>query len=353
MTTFALFSVLMVLAAIVLVVWPLLSRAEAKEKPVNNIGALIVVGLVPLFALGLYSQNTTWDWGGGSTQAVPPSSNGELPSVAEMVNGLQERLAREPDDLSGWRMLGRSYVTLNRFPEAVEAYRRAYELTNGRDADVVADYAEAMALVDPPSLTEGEAGSFFEQVLALSPNNPKALFYGGMRAYGNGDWATARDRWSRLRAMSPPEAVVRMLDERLAEIGAKEGRPAQARAGGQAAAPVLSSSIRLSLSVAPELAGRIIDSTPLFIFARQSGGAGPPVAVIRRRAGDLPMTVELSDSDAMLPGTRLSSFESLRLVARVSFGGTPQAQSGDLFGEHQYRADQEGDVRLVIDQVVP
>lgn len=362
MSIFLLLSVLLLVIAVLSVAGPLINAqtkadADPKDRPFNLGGALATVVVVPAVALGMYANLTTWEW--DSTSQHPPvdrsagtnvDSSGDttMPSVAEMLPGLRERLEREPDDIKGWRILGRSYATLNRYSEAAEAYKRAYELTKGEDADVLAEYGEAMILNDRSTIT-GEAGDLIEKALVLNPANPKALYLGGMKSNIAGDTETARLRFTRLLAMAPPEAVP-AIEQILAEIGDGPTAPAPPTASVDDPAP----GIQLSLSVAPELASRLSASSPLFVFARPAGvSAGPPLAVVRRQAGELPLTLELTDRDAMLPGTKLSSFESLQLVARVSFGGTPQAQSGDLFGELEYHSAQGGDLSLVIDKVVP
>ena len=49
-----------------------------------------------------------------------------IPAIGEMVASLAARLKQNPDDLEGWLMLGRSYVSLEQFDAAREAYQRAY-----------------------------------------------------------------------------------------------------------------------------------------------------------------------------------------------------------------------------------
>ena len=60
-----------------------------------------------------------------------------------------------------------------------------------------------------------------------------------------------------------------------------------------------------------------------------------PLAVKRLRLQDLPVTLSLSDADAMMPSMKLSSFDQVIVGARVSFSGNPVAQSGDFYTEQE------------------
>ncbi|MEQ9640271.1 MAG: tetratricopeptide repeat protein [Alphaproteobacteria bacterium] len=60
-----------------------------------------------------------------------PSTTGQRPDQATIVarvEALRERLVADPDDGEGWKMLGRSMMSLGRFGDAVTAYSRAAQL---------------------------------------------------------------------------------------------------------------------------------------------------------------------------------------------------------------------------------
>ena len=71
-------------------------------------------------------------------------------------------------------------------------------------------------------------------------------------------------------------------------------------------------------------------TTPIFVIVRRPDVPGPPVAVRRLVARDLPAQVTLTDADAMLPGTKLSDLVALEVVARASLSGSPTRTSGDI-----------------------
>jgi cytochrome c-type biogenesis protein CcmH len=57
-----------------------------------------------------------------------------------------------------------------------------------------------------------------------------------------------------------------------------------------------------------------------------------PLAIIRKQVKDLPLTVTLDETMAMIPGMTLDKFNPIHLVARVSKSGQAQPQPGDWLG---------------------
>ena len=74
-----------------------------------------------------------------------------------MVERLAERLQQEPDNLEGWVMLGRSYFILKRYSEAAQAYANVMALAEEETPDLLADYAEALAMAYQ-AVDQGAAG---------------------------------------------------------------------------------------------------------------------------------------------------------------------------------------------------
>jgi cytochrome c-type biogenesis protein CcmH len=57
-----------------------------------------------------------------------------------------------------------------------------------------------------------------------------------------------------------------------------------------------------------------------------------PLAILRKRVKDLPLTFTLDDSMALSPAARLSSAKALVVGARISKRGDATATPGDLQG---------------------
>lgn len=377
MTQFWIAALALGLVAAALVLVPVI-RSWARQDSERSSAALgvgIVIALaVPVVSMMLYSRWTTWDWStGGSVMGEEG-----MHEMDEAIATLQRRLAQQPDDLESWMLLGRSYMSMRRFGDAAQAFRQAAAVDGQNSPQVLADLGEALALSDPEGLA-GEAGAIFERVLSKSPSHPKALWYGGLNAYENANFALADERLSLLLTMNPPETLVPLIEERIAAARAHSGEAAAAApevpvaavqpeavepepvtpAAAAAAQPeppapaaeTVAGGIPLEVTLDPALAARIPGPMPMFIIARNPGG-GAPLAVIRTSSAELPMSVTLSDANAMMAGVTISDQAELELIARVSLSGSPAQRPGDLYGAVNYvRGGGEVPTRIRIDSV--
>ncbi len=250
--------------------------------------------------------------------------------LADLVVDLAERMKERPDDAQGWMLLGRSRVVLGDYAGAIVAWREALRIVPD-DPAVMTNLAEAIVLENADRL-EHEAALLLDRALALDDSNPKALWYGGLLAQARGDAAHAREYWSRLRAMDPPEQFRVILERRLAMLD-----------DGTAAATGL-----VTVLVAPALAGSVPASATLFVTVQDPTG-GPPLAAVRSVVANWPTTVSIDPGAAMLSGAELPDGE-LELVARVSISGVAGRRPGDLIGRVRWRAGTA--VTITIDRVV-
>ena len=269
-----------------------------------------------------------------------------MPDIDAMVASLAIRLEENPDDVNGWKMLGRSYKTMKRFDEAVAAFERAMEIEGAQNAQTLVEVALAHVDADGGTVS-AHAEALFESALALDPNDQNALFYSGFAAARRGNTDLAADRWEMLSGLNAPPEIQELLQQKIAEW---RGEPAQAVAQSiEQLEFVVQVNVSLSAAARATLSG---DAT-VYVIARDPAQPGPPIAVARRRLSELPMVVELGDRDAMIPGRTLSGFSQFELLARVSESGNPIAQSGDWFGALIFDSGGEKAVDLVIDRQTP
>jgi cytochrome c-type biogenesis protein CcmH len=140
------------------------------------------------------------------------------PQIESMVGQLVARLQSQPDDADGWNMLGRTYMSIKRYPDAVAAYERAAKLRPG-DADTLADYADALAVSKGGQL-EGEPARLLEAALKLQPDHLKALALSGTAAFNRSDFAAAVQFWDRTVQVGPADSPIVAM----ARGGAAEAR---------------------------------------------------------------------------------------------------------------------------------
>jgi len=128
-------------------------------------------------------------------------------------------------------------------------------------------------------------------------------------------------------------------------------------AGGQPPAPQAAApqatGLRGTVRISPQLKGKFDPEDTVFIYARAAEGPPMPLAVLRRRARELPAEFALDDSMAMAPGMTISAHARVVVTARVSKSGGATPQPGDLQGASAPVANDAGEVRVVIDRVVP
>jgi cytochrome c-type biogenesis protein CcmH len=349
MTIFIVIAAVMAAIAATAVALPLLRSSRSRLT-----GALAGV-LVMAAAAGLYPLWSNWDW--RASMAAKPAVDTQ---VLEMVAKLERHMKDAPDDIKGWLLLGQSDLALERADGAIDAYEHAHRL-DPNDVVAMLGLGEALSLraggnVTPP------AADLFERALALEPDNPRALLYSGFGAATRGDRATARQRWLKLKGMHPPAEIDAMLNDRIAELGTSDleqgpaaaGAPVAGAAGPAAGAGAASSSAALAtvnIRIAPALKSHLTGDVPLFVFAREPGGGGPPLAAKRLTSAALGSEVRLSSADSLIPGRSLVAGQKVSITARISFSGQPLPAAGDLYGELTYDVGHDGVRDLVIDRI--
>jgi cytochrome c-type biogenesis protein CcmH len=278
----------------------------------------------------------------GSPGAIVPPQDPTQAQIEGMVERLAARLQNQPDDVEGWKMLGRSYGVLGRFPEAADAYARAAARAP-RDADLLVDFADVLAMANGQRL-DGEPEQLVARALAIDPNNLKGLALSGTAAFVRGDYARAVAQWERMLPLVGGDSEdARVLRGNIAEARAKAG------ASGDKAGPA--AKLAGSVSLSPRLKGQASPEDTVFIFARAAEGPRVPLAVLRKKVRELPVSFALDDSMAMAPGLNLSAFPRVVVSARISKSGNAASQPGDLEGASAVVANNAVGVKVVIDGV--
>jgi cytochrome c-type biogenesis protein CcmH len=106
-------------------------------------------------------------------------------------------------------------------------------------------------------------------------------------------------------------------------------------------------------SISAELKARAEPGAAVFVYAKAMQGPPMPLAVRKLQLSELPVSLTLSDADAMMPSMKLSAFDQVIVGARVSSSGKPVAQAGDFYTELEAvdSVNPPEQIILTIDQV--
>lgn len=315
--------------------------------------------LLPLLAVGMYMQI------GNKNAFQPQSAHGEMsamgaPRTAAAISTLEQKVKENPSDGESLLLLARGYMEAERFTESAIAFDKLTQSISD-EAWIWADYADAQAMAQGQTL-RGKPTEFINKALAIDPNHAKALALAGSAAMERGDFAAAIQYWQRLRSQLPDESEdAKMIDSGLAEArqmlahtkGGKAPMLEQINQPAPAAAVVAGKErITGKVTLSDSLKGKVSPDDTVFVLARAAEGPKMPLAILRKQVRDLPLTFELDDSMAMSPQMKLSAFDKVVVVVRVSKSGTAMPQAGDAQGMSNPLRPGTKNVNVKIDQMV-
>jgi cytochrome c-type biogenesis protein CcmH len=261
----------------------------------------------------------------GTGQAAPTQAQ-----VDEMVQRLANKLKDKPDDAKGWSMLARAYSAQGKFDLALPAYKQVLDL-QPKDAQAMVDYADALAVANNRSL-DGEPEQLVMRAVLIDPANVKALSLAGTVAFNKAQYPQAVSFWERaVQAADPKSGFAEQLQGALSEARKRAGVP-DSTAPATTPAAATGSTVSGRVVLKATLKDKIGPDDTVFIFARAATGPRMPLAILRKKASDLPLDFSLDDSMAMSPATRLSTAAQVVVGARISKSGNAMPQSGDLQG---------------------
>jgi len=154
------------------------------------------------------------------------------PEVMEMVARLEKRMAESPNDGTGWKRLGRSYMVMGRRDDAIAAYRKASSLLP-EDADVKAALSELQTGGATNSAPQQATQEFPPQVLAMVAQLEKRLSESpqdgdGWKRLGRAytvmkRYSEAVSAYTSAAELLPNDPVIQQALQQLAQIATEVG----------------------------------------------------------------------------------------------------------------------------------
>ncbi|WP_152087522.1 c-type cytochrome biogenesis protein CcmI [Pseudoalteromonas sp. A25] len=236
--------------------------------------------------------------------------------------GLRTKLANSGDDAVAWMLLGRVAMSLNDFEMAKQAFEKALKMEPSNH-NVLINYSQVL-LVEGSESAMNKAARLLAKVLKSNPSNVDAISLLALIAYEKQDWLEAKTAFEVLLAnMESNDPRYSMIEQRIDEIAQK-------------IAPEQAQNIQ-SLTVNVTLDESLLSDMPqggtLFVFAKAANGPAMPLAVAKLTNFNLPLTVTLDDSMAMMPDLKLSNYQEVIVTARISIDNSVMPQAGELEGQ--------------------
>ncbi|MGE8305411.1 MULTISPECIES: c-type cytochrome biogenesis protein CcmI [Pseudomonas] len=283
----------------------------ARQGHLGKALPLAAAVLVPLMALGLYLHF------GAADKVELTQEFAQAPkTMEEMTTRLERVVKAQPDSAEALYFLGRAYMAEQRPGDAARTFERAVALA-GRQPELLGQWAQAQYFAADKQWNP-QLQALTDEALKADPNEVTSLGLRGIAAFEGERYQEAIDYWKRLLAQLPEGDASRAalqggIDRAAERLG---GEP------GQTVTPV-AARLKVRVELAAALKDKVKPDDTVFIFARASHGPPMPVAAKRVTVAQLPIEVELSDADAMMPQMKLSDFTEVQLVARVSRAGQP------------------------------
>ncbi len=270
---------------------------------------LLAAVLVPAMALGLYLH-----FGAADKVELTQEFARAPQSMTEMTTRLERAVQAQPDSAEGLYFLGRAYMAEQRPADAAKAFERAVALA-GRQPELLGQWAQSLYFAADKQWS-AQLQALTDEALKADPQEVTSLGLRGIAAFEGERYQEAIDFWQRLLAQLPQGDA-----SRDALQGGIDRAADKLKAGGGKVAETARLKVRVELAAA--LKDKVRPDDTVFIFARASNGPPMPLAAKRVTVAQLPIEVELSDADAMMPQMKLSDFAEVQLVARVSRAGQP------------------------------
>lgn len=323
---FYLIAAAMIVAALLLVLLPLVRHGRQQGRPRGVFAlAMIVAFCLPIAAIGLYLAVGT----PVALNGVPKADAGM--NIDQAVDELKTHLAQKPDDQQGWMLLGQTYSVMHKAADARDAYDHVLRLDADNSVAMVG-WAEADSLLREDHRIEGRAQELLERAVKIDPQSQRGLWLLGISQFQHDQYTEAAATWRQLQPqLDPSSNVAKAVQEQIAvaESRANGGKTTPETPGAETTQP----SLQVKVTLSPSLKDKLAPGDTLFVYARADQGPPMPLAVAKLDATALPATVTLNDGMGMTPQLKLSSASRVFVGARISKSGQAIAQPGDLEGD--------------------
>lgn len=241
--------------------------------------------------------------------------------MRDLTLALRTRLHYQPDDSTGWLLLGRIALANRDVDTAIGSMKKAYDL-EPKDPDVMLGFAQALML-SQDDVEQDQARRILGELVKDDYVDLRVFSLLAFDAFERKDFPAAIRYWSVMQQMIGPQ------DSRY-EMLSRSIENAQKQMGQQVGT---GKSVSVAISVADNVS--VDPNAALIVSVHTADGSPMPVAAARYPVGSLPRTVVLDDGNSMIAERKLSSLDTLMVRVRIDSDGNVATKQGDWFGESE------------------
>ena len=250
------------------------------------------------------------------SSSAEPMSDEEM---ADLTLALRTRLHYQPEDSTGWLLLGRIALANRDVATAIDSMKKSFNL-EPQDPDIMLGYAQALML-SQEEMDQNTARSLLGQLVQQDRVDLRVFSLLAFDAFERQDYPAAIKYWGVMQQMIGPEDSRYEMLSRSIDSARKQM--------GEAVSP--DKSVAVTISLAPE--AQVDPNAVLIVSVHRADGSPMPVAAARYPLASFPRTVVLDDGNAMMQGSKLSSLDKLLVRVRVDSDGNVATRDHDWHGE--------------------
>lgn len=305
------------------------NKKEGKVSPIAVLVPSVILTVVLSYGLyykfGASQQVVNWH---EVSANLPELSQKLMSSSAQPLNddemedlmlALRTRLHYQPEDSTGWLLLGRIALANRDVTTAIDAMEKSYNL-EPQDPDIMLGYAQALML-SQEEMEQNTARSLLGELVQQDRVDLRVFSLLAFDAFERQDYEAAIKYWGIMQqTIGPEDSRYEMLSRSIDSARKQMGESAPA-----------DNSVAVTINLAPE--ATVDPNGVLIVSVHRADGSPMPVAAARYPLSSFPRTVVLDDGNAMLQGQKLSSLEQLLVRARVDSDGNVATRDHDWHGE--------------------
>ncbi|KZX83453.1 hypothetical protein A3715_04960 [Oleiphilus sp. HI0009] len=300
------------------------ARTDNLDRATSTTFISLIVVALALVGLSAYLYNS---WGAydlalhsedskfSAAEIAAAQSKAEAGDTLGLLVQLRDKLRENPANAEGWELLARSALNTNHFEIAAEAYGQLAEIESSPEIKAALYGLQAQTLyfsgiaIDAPPVADA-----VNKATLLNPQDTNIYGLKALASYDQGQFDQAIEYWKTILTLEPNHPSRGAIEEGISAAERALGVPSTIQ--------VPASTVRVSVDVTiePALLSQFNENEIVVVYARASVGPPMPLAVARFSPKQEINDIVLDDSLAMMPELKLSLFESVDVVVRITKG---------------------------------